>query len=419
MLRNYIKIAWKVLRRNPFFTFVSLFGISLTIGIVLILATLFEQLVGKHYPENPAGHTLMVANVNLNDGKGSNYAGSLGFHLIHDYILNLKSPKRVAYSGGGYISNSFVKGKKLELKISATNEEFWNMHAFTFLAGKPFTQNEIKDKVPVAIITRGTSEAYFGEIASVLGKTIKLDNNQYQVIGVIENISATSIHLYADVYIPHFIERDALQSQNLTGGFYAFLEGESENDLDEIRSEYQSVVERIETQLKKDPVDGRYSNMSSYAVSNLERVSYIFSSNNMSPAVGKLLMVLGIPMLLFMLLPAMNLVNLNSSRIMDRASEIGVRKAFGATSGNLVFQFIVENIIVTLIGGALGLLLALLGLELIESSGFIKYAELGLRFNVFLFALLLCLFFGILSGVLPAWRMSKIQVVNALKGMES
>lgn len=419
MLRNYIKIAWKVLRRNPFFTFVSLFGISLTIGIVLILATLFEQLVGKHYPENPDGHTLMVANVNLNDGKGSNYAGSLGFHLVHDYILNMKSPKRVAYSGAGYVSNSFVKGKKLELKISSTNAAFWELHSFTFLAGKPFTQREIEDRNAVAVITEGTSEAYFGEGESPLGKFIKLDSKQYQVIGVIENISATSIHLYADVYLPYFVDRGALQSKNFTGGFYAFLEGERAADLEEIRSEYRSVVERIGTQLKKDPVDERYINISSYAVDNLERVSYLFSSNNMSPAVGKLLMVLGIPMLLFMLLPAMNLVNLNSSRIMERASEIGVRKAFGATSGNLVFQFIVENIIVTLIGGALGLMLALFGLELIESAGVLKYAELGLRFNVFVFAILLCLFFGILSGVLPAWRMSKIQVVNALKGIES
>jgi len=293
------------------------------------------------------------------------------------------------------------------------------MHSFSFNSGKPYTKNHIDEKAPVAVITQGTSDAYFGEGEAALGKLIKVDSKQYRVIGVVENISKTSLHLYGDVFVPYFIDRDAQQSQYLIGGFYAFLEGESAADLEDIRSEYQSVVERIGTQLKKDPVDGTYSNISSYAVSNLERVSYMFSSNNMSPAVGKLLMVLGIPMLLFMLLPAMNLVNLNSSRIMERASEIGVRKAFGATSGNLVFQFIVENIIVTLIGGVLGLLLALLGLEIIESSGFIKYADLGLRYNVFLFAILLCFFFGILSGVLPAWRMSKIQVINALKGIES
>ena len=59
-----------------------------------------------------------------------------------------------------------------------------------------------------------------------------------------------------------------------------------------------------------------------------------------------------------MLLPTVNLVNINLSRILDRASEIGVRKAFGASSRTLVGQFVVENLVLTLIGGAIGLLLA-------------------------------------------------------------
>ena len=124
-------------------------------------------------------------------------------------------------------------------------------------------------------------------------------------------------------------------------------------------------------------------------------------------------------MLLFMLLPALNLINLNSSRISERSSEIGVRKAFGANSLTLAWQFIVENIVVTLLGGTIGLFLALGILEIIENSNLITRVELGLQMNVFLLAIFLCLVFGLLSGVLPAYRMSKIQVVNALKGLNS
>jgi putative ABC transport system permease protein len=80
-------------------------------------------------------------------------------------------------------------------------------------------------------------------------------------------------------------------------------------------------------------------------------------------------------MLLFMLLPALNLVNLNSSRIMERSSEIGVRKAFGATSSTLALQFIVENIVLTLLGGALGLILAYGVLQMIEASQVIEHAQ--------------------------------------------
>src|SRR5256885_1583041 len=75
-------------------------------------------------------------------------------------------------------------------------------------------------------------------------------------------------------------------------------------------------------------------------------------------AVGTLVAIIAAVALLFMALPTLNLVNLNVSRILERASEIGVRKAFGASSRALLGQFLVENVVLTLIGGALGLALS-------------------------------------------------------------
>src|SRR6185295_18659181 len=79
--------------------------------------------------------------------------------------------------------------------------------------------------------------------------------------------------------------------------------------------------------------------------------------------------------LLFMLLPAINLVNINLSRILERSSEIGVRKAFGATSGTLVGQFVVENVFLTLLGGLLGWILCAAALAVLNGSGLIPYAD--------------------------------------------
>ena len=76
-------------------------------------------------------------------------------------------------------------------------------------------------------------------------------------------------------------------------------------------------------------------------------------------------------MLLFALLPAVNLVNLNMSRIMERASEIGVRKAFGASSRTLVGQFIVENVVLSLVGGGLGFAASVFVLEAVNRSGLV------------------------------------------------
>ncbi len=117
-----------------------------------------------------------------------------------------------------------------------------------------------------------------------------------------------------------------------------------------------------------------------------------------------------------MLLPAVNLVNLNTSRIMERASEIGVRKAFGASSRTLVGQFVVENLVLTLVGAAVGFVVAALLLQVINASGMIQYAQLQLNYRIFGWGVLLAVAFGLLSGVYPAWRMSRLHPVLALKG---
>jgi putative ABC transport system permease protein len=131
---------------------------------------------------------------------------------------------------------------------------------------------------------------------------------------------------------------------------------------------------------------------------------------------AKLRMALVVGALLFMLLPAINLVNLNVSRILERSSEIGVRKAFGASSWALIGQFLVENVVLTLLGGVLGLAVAWALLASINASGLIPYLDLAMNARVFGWGVFFALVFAVTSGVYPAWRMSRLHPVNALRG---
>ena len=121
--------------------------------------------------------------------------------------------------------------------------------------------------------------------------------------------------------------------------------------------------------------------------------------------------------LLFMLLPALHLVNLNMGRIEERTSEIGVRKSFGASTRTLVGQFVTENVLLTLMGGALSLPFSWAILAPFAVAG-VAHMDTGVLARTFFYGVLLALFFGTVSGAYPAWRMARLHPVRALTGRE-
>jgi len=180
-------------------------------------------------------------------------------------------------------------------------------------------------------------------------------------------------------------------------------------DFPVIRREFKKHIDQVEFP------DGKWDTIITGASTYAEAFTRsLFSTEEDTDS--PLMVFIMILIILFMLLPTVNLVNINISRIMERSSEIGVRKAFGASSITLVGQFIVENVIITLLGGIISLVLAAIVLQIINNSGMIPHLHLEISFRVFTVSIVLCLFFGLLSGVYPAYRMSRLHPVDALRG---
>ena len=93
-----------------------------------------------------------------------------------------------------------------------------------------------------------------------------------------------------------------------------------------------------------------------------------------------------------------------------------MRKAFGARRAPLVWQFVLENVILTLIGGVGAFLLAIAVVAWINRSGLMPHADLAVNLRVFAYGMVVAAFFGVFSGAYPAWRMSRLDPVTALRG---
>jgi putative ABC transport system permease protein len=218
----------------------------------------------------------------------------------------------------------------------------------------------------------------------------------------------------ADLWVPISTSKSKSYREQFMGGFRGLILARSRADLPAIKAEFQDRVREAERNL---PDPKNYKTLAGSADTLFEATVRRMTPRN--PAAvdpGRISALLFLLMLLFMLLPTLNLVNINLSRILDRASEIGVRKAFGASSRTLVGQFVVENVVLTLIGAGLSLVLSAFALQALNASEVIPHSQLALNFRIFLYGLAIALFFGVLSGVYPAWRMSKLHPVQALRG---
>ncbi|WP_316735121.1 ABC transporter permease [Pedobacter aquatilis] len=408
MLKNYFKIAIAVLKRRKFFTFISLFGISFTLTILMVATALADKMFSADYPDDKQKQSLYVERIEIKNTKeGWVNMSNLSFYFFDHYVSKLKSVTKMAISSGQKSSNAYVNNQKLVIEYKYTNADYWNVLNYKFLEGKPYGDKEIKSAERVAVISQETKTAYFGDAKSVIGQYISADNINYRVIGVVENVPGSVRNFTGDMYLPYTLSRDS-KDTGLMGQYNAVLLGQSADDLPKMKKEFAQMVKKLPVPPEFDKI---YCNADEYIMSITRRMG----GNSTDNGVTRVITIGGVFVLLFLLLPTINLVNINITRIMERSSEIGVRKAFGASSKTLVYQFIVENLILTLIGGFIGIFLSILVIYLINESNYVSNFNLSMNLKVLFLSLVSCFLFGLISGVYPAWRMSKLNIVKALK----
>ncbi|MDX2246025.1 MAG: FtsX-like permease family protein [Bacteroidia bacterium] len=440
MLKNYIKLAWIVLGRKKLFTFISLFGISFTLMILMVLTAYFDSELGSHPPlsksdrisflnrvvmeqilpdttriiDSTAIDGVMANDTTLNIGERTiNYSSSsASYSLLDRYLRNVPYAEITSFFSPSQSFDLFINNKKLVFNTLYTDGYYWDIFDFEFVEGDPYRQPAVDDRSPVIVISDAARDAYFGSGVNALGQEIALNRQLFRVVGVVKEISNSKGFLHAEVYLPlTHIQPGILKEPGLMGGFEAaFL---SARPADRLKLEAE-VARKAAVIPLPDPEN--YNTLTLQTHTLLEGFALrVLSENDKTVALRWLYSIVGSLLVLFMLIPTLNLINVNVTRILERSDEIGVRKAFGARTRDLLIQFVFENVLLTLIGGIIGLILAIWLIYTLNTSKVLGGVILSFSPSVFVYGFFITLFFGILSGLLPAWRMSRLHVIEALK----
>jgi putative ABC transport system permease protein len=411
MFKNYLLTAYKAYLRRKLFTAINLLCITITLMVLLVVTALLQNAFYPSGVEGRSGRYLQIMQMaSIGADGNSSRISPMDYKTIEKYLKPMKSAQLVsAVTLPGSVS-VYQGDRVTQLMLRRADAQYWQILDFKVLDGRvPSADDDARGRF-VAVLNQTSANRLFPGTRAV-GQTLDVGGQQFEVIGVVED--AMQLNAYADIWAPISTDPSTEYKNQMWGPFTALLMGRDASDLPRMRAEVAQIATRLQFD---DPTKDTHAFLWADSKADFFARALLGNDKVADSGAGMMLAAIAVAMLFFMLLPALNLVNLNTGRIMERSSEIGVRKAFGASSSQLVIQFVLENVSLCLVGGLLGLIFAKGVLVWLEHSGLIPYLKVDINLDVFFCGLLITLVFGLLSGVLPAWKMSRVHPVLALKG---
>ncbi len=445
---NYalIKKTIKEALKTPGFSLLYMAGVAFTVAFTIIYGMLLYSQLGPVYPEYDRDSTVYIETLVAKSDRSAS-SGCVSPKFIEEYLRNkLKSADDmtayISYSGGYPMVQTDGRGPEFHVEVRYVEPSFFDFYKYEFKDGKPFSKEDFDSKLPVANITEGIATRLFGSPEEAVGKDISIDHVNYRIRGVFREGSALNVDSYGEIFIPYSIEIDKRYTSNgsiqqYVGSLRPIIKVKQGKEA-ELRDELRDICRRInamdttrwelnipvvanhaehiltDTEFNfKDTADDKYQ---------LKDASSTFTL--WKPFLIALLVVL--------VIPALNISGLIGARMDRMAGELGVRRCFGANRRKLMGMVLTENLVLTLLGGILGLIAAWLisvfgGAFLLQftplaydsastfgdNASFIT-AETAFAPILFIFAIAVCVVLNLISAWIPAYRALHTQITESL-----
>src|SRR6185436_7822487 len=172
-MRNYLILALKVLTRRKFFTFISLFGITLTLVVLVVATAILDDAFAAKGVERRLARSLVLYRV-IEIGPHSTMSMNPGYGFLDKYVLHLPGIERATAFTSAFQRTIYHRGVRIDTRLKRTDADYWKVMNFRFLEGRPFTADEETRGAFVAVISADLREKLFGK-AQAAGKTMEID----------------------------------------------------------------------------------------------------------------------------------------------------------------------------------------------------------------------------------------------------
>ncbi len=409
MYKVYFRQAIQILRQNKFISFITIAGTALAIMMIMAIIVSYEIKIFSGDAEPNRHRTLYIDTERIQYGQ-SNHGNSPSVDVVKKYLGAMKTPECISITDQGTSYPVKAEGNKRfrMMRVRSCDSNYWKIMKFNFINGRAFTKEELESEMKVAVISESTAIKLFND-KEVMGKTIEINFEKYRIIGIVKDISPVYTDAFSNIWVPYTSSRlqrcKVLIIAHNKKDFPAIIE-----EVREAEKLYSLTLENSGTQTYIGPNTRLQKELAPRAFHKETREKEIIKQSRK----------LGFIIVILILVPAVNLWGFSFSRVRKRMAEIGIRKAFGAKKHTILIQVLYENMLTSLIGGIIGLILSyliifnyrnwLLGIP--EDSLVPLGALISIPVWVSVFAI--CLLLNLLSAGIPAYIASKTAIVDSL-----
>ncbi|MDB5146183.1 MAG: FtsX-like permease family protein [Mucilaginibacter sp.] len=419
MIRNYIKTAFRSLRKNVGFTAINVLGLSVGLATCLLIVLFVADELSYDKYNTKAGRIFrLTENVKLNEREGS-YAGSgEPFKAaLQGNFPEIEKIARMIPTTSLFLSPQkfFVRNRNeniQERNVVFSESDLFDVFTLPMIDGNPATS---LTEPHSAVITESTAKKYFNKV-NVVGQTLTInDTSAYKITGVIKDLPSQS-HFRYDFFLSFSSIPESHQHGWGFSGVHNYLLLKSGANVRKLEAELTKVDEKNSFNPSVWTSNGNYLKIELKPVTDihLRSVSQYELDKGGSMQYVYIFSVISI---FILLIACVNFMNLSTARSANRAKEVGVRKVLGSTRKYLIAQFLTESVLVTLLATIIAVILAWVLMPVFnQMSG--KTLAFTSQSAVWLLPSLVVvvLVVGFLAGSYPAFVLSAFQPIEVLKG---